>query len=175
MKSRVSVIMLLVVGFVCGVMFVMSCGSGGGSSAVALAGTDMTGVETRLDQLITINNQLLTMNSQILSRIGGTVNPSNHAPIAVATAISTCVVAGSENAMLSGSSSSDSDGDLLMYKWQFVTMPYGSTAKINDPAIVNPWFAADVPGSYVVRLTVSDGSPSLSTNTITIVAKGSCP
>jgi len=178
MRRKSSVVLLLVTGFVSGVFFVMSCGGGGGgSSAVAQAVTDMTGVESRLDQLIAINNQLLTTNSMILSRLGGTVNAGNNAPVAVAQSANpgNCVVAGSGMAMLNGSTSTDADGDPLSYKWQFVTMPYGSSAKLSDSTISNPWFTVDVMGSYVVRLTVSDGSPSKGTQTITIVGQVSCP
>lgn len=179
MRSKASVVLLLVVGFISGIFFVMSCSSGGGGGIIggSIAGAqttiDMTGVESRLDQLITINTQLLSTNSEILSKLGGTVNPSNHGPIAVASAQSTCVVSGSGIAGLIGAASSDPDGDVLTYKWQFVDMPYGSTAKLNDPSIRNPWFTVDVPGNYIVRLTVSDG-PRAGTQTVTITGAVSC-
>jgi hypothetical protein len=57
---------------------------------------------------------------------------------------------------LNGSDSSDADGDGLLYSWSFVSKPSGSLAELDDSSVINPSFIADVGGSYVVSLIVSD-------------------
>lgn len=59
---------------------------------------------------------------------------------------------------LDGSKSSDSDGDRLTYKWEFKSVPPGSKATILDADKAVAEFTADVLGTYVVKLTVSDGN-----------------
>ena len=72
---------------------------------------------------------------------------------------------------LDGSASSDADGDSLTYSWSLTSTPTGSTASITDQTLVTPTFTADVDGSYVAQLTVSDGVASSAPDTITIVAE----
>jgi RHS repeat-associated protein len=57
---------------------------------------------------------------------------------------------------LDGSGSSDADGEALTYAWS-LTAPAGSAASISPANAVNPSFVADVAGSYVAQLIVSDG------------------
>ena len=72
---------------------------------------------------------------------------------------------------LDGSASSDADGDSLTYSWSLTSTPTGSTASITDQTLVTPTFTADLDGSYVAQLTVSDGVASSTPDTITIVAE----
>ena len=58
---------------------------------------------------------------------------------------------------LDGSSSSDPDGDSLIFQWSLGSVPDGSAATLSDPAIVTPTFVADVSGEYIVHLIVNDG------------------
>lgn len=73
---------------------------------------------------------------------------------------------------LDGSKSHDGNGDLLTYKWVFVSKPEGSAAVLADSNVVQTTFTADVPGDYVVSLVVNDGfEDSLPSNaTITVVS-----
>lgn len=59
---------------------------------------------------------------------------------------------------LNGSASRDADGDTLTYSWSLTTRPAGSTAALSNPAAVSPSFVADLPGTYVAQLIVSDAS-----------------
>jgi len=59
--KRFGTIGLVFVGFVAGLFYVYSCGGGGGGSS-ALAETDVTGIETRLD---TISNQITSLHNSI--------------------------------------------------------------------------------------------------------------
>src|SRR5216117_3621463 len=45
--------------------------------------------------------------------------------------------------LLDGSQSSDLAGDGLTFKWSFVSVPAGSTAKLGNPAAVAPTFLID--------------------------------
>src|SRR6185312_15518294 len=79
------------------------------------------------------------------------------APNADATLSDTTGVAGRKNATLRGSRSSDPDADPLTYLWKVISSPAGSTATITNSTLVTATLAANVPGSYKVELTVSDG------------------
>lgn len=69
---------------------------------------------------------------------------------------------------LDGSNSSDADGDSLSYQWQFVNKPAGSSAALADTQTVSPSFVADVPGTYVVSLVVSDGDLESEIDNVTV-------
>jgi hypothetical protein len=70
---------------------------------------------------------------------------------------------------LDGGGSSDADGDALTYSWR-LTRPVGSQATLSDPSSATPLFVADVPGTYVATLTVSDGAVDSAADSTTITA-----
>lgn len=70
---------------------------------------------------------------------------------------------------LTGSQSSDSDGDTLSYAWSLAILPYGSMASLFNETDESPSFVADVVGSYTVELTVSDGLANSETDSVEIV------
>lgn len=77
---------------------------------------------------------------------------------------------------LDGAASSDADGDTLTFSWAFISVPDGSTASLATPGAAQSSFVADREGSYVVRLTVSDGRASSSTDvTITVFGTNNKP
>ncbi len=82
--------------------------------------------------------------------------PANSAPVAQAGP-DQAVGVGS-TVTLNGLASSDPDGDALLYRWNFVSRPAGSSAQLVAPLTYGPSFVADVAGSYVVRLLVFDGT-----------------
>ena len=59
---------------------------------------------------------------------------------------------------LDGSISKDADGNVLTYRWSFVSIPTGGAATIVGPTTVKPIFMADKAGDYVVRLIVKEGN-----------------
>ena len=67
------------------------------------------------------------------------------------------------------------DGDPLTLSWAFVTAPDGSAAVLSDPTAVNPSFTVDLPGTYVIQLTVSDGQLESAPDTVTITTQNSQP
>jgi RHS repeat-associated protein len=100
----------------------------------------------------------LIVSDGVLSSAPDTViiSTQNSRPVAEAGAAQ-AVETGS-TVQLSGSASRDADGDPLTYSWSFSTRPSGSTASLSSATEINPSFVADLPGSYVAQLIVSDGN-----------------
>ena len=73
---------------------------------------------------------------------------------------------------LDGSGSHDPNpGDLLTYSWSMISRPTGSFATLYSPLAVKPTFTADVSGSYVFALVVTDNGSAVSDpSTVTISA-----
>ncbi len=66
-----------------------------------------------------------------------------------------------ERARLDGSASFDPEGAPLAFRWSMASLPDGSQLTTNDlwdAHTSGPSFLPDVPGSYVLALTVDDGS-----------------
>jgi F0F1-type ATP synthase epsilon subunit len=76
---------------------------------------------------------------------------------------------------LDGSASSDPDGDPLTYAWTLITVPDGSTAVLSDATVVGPTFVADLAGSYVAELVVSDGTFDSAPDRVTITVDSEAP
>lgn len=74
-----------------------------------------------------------------------------------------------DTATLSGSASSDPDGDSLSYSWAFINPPAGSTATLHNADKASASFEPDVEGYYIVELTVSDGVTEAS-DRVTVMA-----
>ncbi|MBE1301423.1 MAG: YHYH protein [Alteromonadaceae bacterium] len=94
---------------------------------------------------------------------------TNNAPVANAGGDQT-VETGS-TVTLDGSTSSDEDGDALTYSWSFASTPSGSSASLSSSTSSSPSFTADVDGTYVVQLTVNDGTTDSSVDQVTITAQ----
>src|SRR5205823_4041586 len=67
---------------------------------------------------------------------------------------------------LDASKSITFNGSLPTYKWWFVSKPAGSSAALTSTAVKNPTFTLDVAGTYVVALTVWDGSQTSAATTV---------
>ncbi|MBU0673779.1 MAG: DUF1566 domain-containing protein [Proteobacteria bacterium] len=70
---------------------------------------------------------------------------------------------------LDGSASSSPEGSILQYSWAILSMPEGSLAALTSTDTVSSSFNADVDGTYIVQLTVSDGVGSGIPDTLAIV------
>jgi hypothetical protein len=92
----------------------------------------------------------------------------NRAPVANAGAAKTAATGAT--VALDGSASSDPDGDVLTFSWA-LQRPATSAAALAGATTSKPSFVADVAGSYVATLTVSDGKVTASASvTITVQA-----
>ena len=99
---------------------------------------------------------------------GGPPVAVNTAPVAHAGP-SQSVAAGTV-VTLDGSASADADGDSLTYAWTLTSRPAGSSASLSSPGAVRAAFTADVEGTYVATLVVSDGKVASAASTATITA-----
>ena len=95
----------------------------------------------------------------------------NRAPMANAGAAKT--VATGAAVALDGGASSDPDGDALTFSWA-LQRPATSAAVLTGATTSKPGFVADVAGSYVATLTVSDGKVATSAS-VTITAQAPAP
>ena len=96
------------------------------------------------------------------------VTPVNAAPLANA-GLAQSVLTGTL-VTLDGSASTDANNDALTYSWSLTSKPAGSGAALLSPTAVKPTFTADVAGTYVAALTVSDGKLSSSAATVSLTA-----
>lgn len=79
-------------------------------------------------------------------------------------------VAPSDTVTLDGSGSSAPDSTTLDYAWSLTTIPTGSTATLSDATTDAGSFVADIPGTYIAQLQVSDDAGGSDTATVTITA-----
>lgn len=104
-----------------------------------------------------------TVTVQVIS------SPEDNPPVAVPTAPATVFVGQQVN--LSGSSSHDPSNLPLSYNWQMVAAPQGSTATLTDATTVYPKFTVDLPGTYIVMLTVANDYAASEPRVVQILAK----
>ena len=72
---------------------------------------------------------------------------------------------------LDGTGSTNPSGvGTLTYSWAFISRPPGTATRLFYTTVATPTFVADVPGTYVIALTVSNGTDS-STATVTITVQ----
>lgn len=101
------------------------------------------------------------------------VVPANYPPVANAGPDQQVSIGATVS--ISGSTSSDLDGDPLTFTWSLTAVPIGSIASLSDTAVVAPTFVADLPGTYMVQLVVHDGVADSTPDTVRIDAQNSPP
>ncbi|MEZ5561233.1 MAG: right-handed parallel beta-helix repeat-containing protein [Pseudomonadales bacterium] len=104
---------------------------------------------------------------------GCPVTSGNQPPVADAGTAQ--AVTEGDTVTLDGSGSSDPDGDALTYAWEFVVQPAGSSTSLSGADTATPSFVADRPGSFRIRLTVSDGSQTDVAEVVTEVTAANRP
>jgi hypothetical protein len=72
---------------------------------------------------------------------------------------------------LSGTRSTDPNGDPLTYSWCLKGRPVGSNAMLNGANTAQPTFTPDVAGSYVLCLTVNDGQTGSASDSVVVEAR----
>jgi hypothetical protein len=91
--------------------------------------------------------------------------PVNTAPVAKAGDDMTTAL--NQPVSLDGTASYDNNGDALSYKWVFNTLPDGSASSIMDNGNGMATFTPDLRGTYILKLTVSDGQ-AVATDTVLV-------
>lgn len=138
-------------------------------SAASLSGTSVAQPTLVADRPGTYVAQLI-VNNGFLNGAPDTVTitTTNTAPVANPGPAQS--VAAGALVTLNGIASSDANGDPLSFSWSFTSRPAGSTAALSAATSVSPTFTADVLGTYVVQLIVSDAFTSGAPATVTVTA-----
>lgn len=98
--------------------------------------------------------------------------PTNAVPIAAAGPDQTVHVG--DTVTLTGSGS-DPDGELVSYLWTLSSSPAGSTATLSGTTAPTTSFIADVAGTYVLRLVVSDAGGSSAPDLVVVTVQSTTP
>jgi hypothetical protein len=128
--------------------------------ATAVSGFTADKPGTYVAQLIVNNGYVNSPPATI------TITTTNTAPVARPGTNQSAVVGSTVN--LSGSATSDADGDAISYSWSFTSKPSGSGATLSAPNSVSPSFVPDIAGVYVAQLIVADAFTSSNPATVTI-------
>ena len=112
-----------------------------------------------------------------------TVRANNRRPVAQVTSNATpqalpnapgILVPLGTTVTLRGDTSTDADGDALAYAWSIDTAPAGSHAALSSATAAAPTFTADVEGTFVFRLRVTDSHGAFSERSL-ILGVGTHP
>jgi hypothetical protein len=98
-----------------------------------------------------------------------TVESPNEGPVANAGPDQNVDVG--DRVVLNGAASYDPDDDPLSFTWNLVSAPGGSGAVLDDPSSALPQFTADLAGTYVIELQVTDGADVSPTDAVRVVAQ----
>jgi hypothetical protein len=110
----------------------------------------------------------LIVNNGLLNSFPATVSISTGSTAPVANAGPNQLVMVGATVTLNGNGSSDSNGNPLTFSWSLLSRPTGSGATLIGANTATPSFTADVTGSYVAQLIVSDGVTNSAPATVTI-------
>lgn len=97
---------------------------------------------------------------------GGGGSTTNSAPVANAGADQTAGIG--FDVSISGTASSDANGDSLTYSWTLDSAPAGSTATLSSATGSTIEITPDALGDYVISLVVNDGTVDSSADQLTI-------
>lgn len=97
--------------------------------------------------------------------------PVGFAPSARCSVEPALVLRGVDTAMFDGSDSDDEDGDIASFTWAWSSRPDGSVAELTGTDSLTPDpFLPDLPGEYVLGLTVVDDDGLVDSCNATLVA-----
>jgi hypothetical protein len=101
------------------------------------------------------------------------ISTTNSAPRANAGADQVAVL--KKLVSLDGGSSTDVDGEALIYSWSLTSKPAGSVALLKLPTTVTPTFTVDKAGTYVAQLIVRDVVSDSAPDTVIVTTLNSKP
>jgi hypothetical protein len=103
-----------------------------------------------------------------LTSVSVTATTANAAPVANAGNNQNVTIG--STVTLDGTASSDANNDSLTYKWALQSKPINSSAAISSLTSAKPTFKADLAGTYVAILVVSDGKASSEIAVVSVLA-----
>ena len=103
-----------------------------------------------------------------VATVSVTATLANAAPVANAGVNQNVVIA--STVTLDGTASTDANNDSLSYKWVLQSKPATSSATLAAATSAKPTFKADVAGTYVATLVVSDGKANSELAAVSILA-----
>jgi hypothetical protein len=103
-----------------------------------------------------------------VATVSVTATVANAAPVANAGVNQSVVIA--STVTLDGSASTDANNDSLSYKWVLQSKPATSSATLTAATSAKPTFKADIAGTYVATLVVSDGKANSELAAVSILA-----
>ena len=103
-----------------------------------------------------------------LTSVSVTATTANAAPVANAGNNQNVTIG--STVTLDGTASSDANNDSLTYKWALQSKPINSSAAISSLTSAKPTFKADLAGTYVAILIVSDGKASSEIAVVSVLA-----
>lgn len=110
----------------------------------------------------TYGGAAITYNNQALANYGYSTTATNTSPatvqVATANAGPSRSVLASASVTLDASASSAAPGKTLSYSWTLTAKPTGSSAVLTNASAASASLLPDVVGTYVVSLTVNDGT-----------------
>ena len=124
------------------------------------------------DELYGGNDSDTCIDGEILSSCEN-IASGNIPPVANAGPDQTAFI--NNNVQLDGTGSSDLDGDILTYLWNFTEKPIGSNATLSNNTSPQPNFTIDILGQYILELVVNDGTENSTPDTVTVSTINSPP
>lgn len=103
-----------------------------------------------------------------VATVSVTATVANAAPVANAGVNQSVVIA--STVTLDGTASTDANNDSLSYKWVLQSKPATSSATLTAATTAKPTFKADIAGTYVATLVVSDGKANSELAAVSILA-----
>ena len=103
-----------------------------------------------------------------VTTVSVTATAANAVPVANAGVNQNVVIGSTVN--LDGTTSSDANNDSLSYKWVLQSKPANSSATLASATSAKPSFKADLVGTYVATLVVSDGKSTSELSAVSILA-----
>jgi hypothetical protein len=142
-----------------------------------IARTSEINRRTRTQTLPVIAQATNTLTVRLYGKPGSSITVQllrgNQPPIAHAGADQTLYVG--DTSILDGSTSTDSDGDALSYRWRITQAPTNSAAELSNSTGMRSEFPVDASGHYQAELIVNDGFLDSVPDQVIIDTRNSAP
>jgi hypothetical protein len=117
----------------------------------------------------------LIVNDGKVSSAPATVQITTNPPLAPTASAGPNQTVSHRSTVHLGGSGTDPQGLALTFQWSLATKPPLSTAVLSSTTVANPTFVADLPGTYVAQLIVSNGILPSAPSMVTITTTNTAP